>query len=287
MSYRKGLSKKSRSTKSGSLASEAYKAKPDEFVFEDEAILEGASFEEHIILLYGPPKIGKSTLAQYLEGVYFLPTEPGYKWLRARKSYINNWATFRAFVQKMEKSKKKCATVKIWCVDTVDNLSKFCMQYTCGREGISHPTDMEWGKGWEAFRDEFTHWIFRLCALSPGAIFISHEKEREVVSRSMKITKVSPALPGSTYTVINNLADIILNMAWAGKKTKKGTIAKRCLYTKPTEVRDAGDRTGVLPDKIFFKTEEEAVKLIINHFNEGTGQTNSRKRKKKVKRKKK
>lgn len=262
---------KARSAKSDALAAEAYRQPATEIVFEEEPTKEGAKFHEHLILLYGPPKIGKTTLLSCFDGIYFLPTEPGYKWLVCRKTYIPNWATFIKFVKWAESNPKKISSVKMFCVDTVDNLSKFAMQYACGREGIAHPTDREWGKGWEAFRDEFNHWILRLCSLPPGVSFVSHETERDVVYKSVTVTKSIPALPKTTYTTINNLVDIIIHLSFASKKQKKGKKSKdtsptRCLYIRQEVTRDAGDRTGMLPDRIPFKTEKDAVRIINKSF---------------------
>ena len=263
-------------TKSSTLASKAFEQEPDDIELEDQAEAAERVFQDHMILLYGPPKIGKSTLMSKLKGVYFLPTEPGYLNLKVRKTPIRNWVTFTAFIEKVEKRKKFLKTVVFFCVDTVDNLSKFCMQYVCGREGIAHPSDQEWGKGWEAYRDEFTHWILRLGTLGPGLSFISHETEREIVSRNMKITRVTPAMPKTCYTVVNNMADIILRMGYTTKRKSgkhkgeykvTGTRTEtRCLLTKPSELYDAGDRTGLLPREIIFKTEKEAVKKLIKCF---------------------
>ena len=266
---------KARSTTSANLAAEAYEQEADEIVFEEEPSMEGGGLQDNLIMLYGPPKIGKSKLCHLIPGVYFLPTEPGLSWLKCRKTRIRNWATFKAFVKKMERSPKKCKSVKMWCIDTGDNLAKFCMQYACGRAKIAHPSDQQWGKGWEAFRDEFTHWILRLGTLGPGIVVVSHETEREIVTHSKTLTKISPALPKTCYTVLNNLADIILRMGWKikKKKTRRGKtkiVAEdtetRCLFTRPNNLMDAGDRTELLPDVIFFTKESEAVKALMKAF---------------------
>lgn len=260
-----------RSPKSSTLAAAAFKIKPDVISFEDEPTANSRTFQDHIMLLYGAPKIGKTTLASKIPGAYFLPTEPGYHNLMVRKTRISNWVTFIRFIQKMEKSPNKVESVGCWIIDTADNLAKFCMQFTCGRAGIAHPSDEEWGKGWEAYRDEFTHWILRLIALNPGTIFISHETERDIVYKSVKISKAFPALPKTCYTIINNLSDLILHMTYeesTGKKRKgkKRKTTKRVLWTKPDAYRDAGDRTKLLPDKIYFSKEQDAVDEIIGCF---------------------
>lgn len=253
--------------KSDNIASEAYKAKAEEVIFEIEPSKEGGRFQDHLILLYGMVKIGKTTLATYFPGVYFLVTEPGYKAQLIRKSRIPNWTSFRWFVEWAEDNPRTIRDILVWCIDTTTNLSKFCMSWVCGRDGITHPSDQDWGKGWEAFSDEFSHWILRLAAIGKGILFICHEKEREVVSRRMKITKYSPDLPNTTYRIINNLADIIMQMGYVERSRHESELGEmRCLYTKPVEIRDAGDRTGRLPEVIKFETEREAVRKILSCF---------------------
>lgn len=274
-------SKPFKSSKSDTLAAEAYRLKADEIIFEETASREAASFMDNAVLLFGPVKIGKSTFGSFIPDVYFLPTEIGYRFIKVRKTPIPNWVTFMKFVQKMEKSPRFVKTVSMWCIDTVDNLSMFCAQYACGRAGIGHPSDQEWGKGWDAIRDEWMHWILRLGVLGPGVLFISHERERDVISHGSKVTKVGPTLVKSHYTAINNMCDIMMRMGCLSilkhTKSRKRRRVKslepsqeltgtRCLFTKPTEAIDAGDRTGMLPDIIYFDTEKEAVNKLLKCF---------------------
>jgi hypothetical protein len=252
---------------SDQLATSAYKTPAAEIRFETKPKVVGGTFLDHLILLYGVPKIGKSKLMSKFPGVYFLPTEPGFRALNVRKTSIPNWATFRKFVEWAEKNERLTSDVRLWCIDTATNLSKFCMQWVCGREGISHPSDQEWGKGWEAFADEFAYWILRLANTGKGIGFVAHAKTTEIVSRHVKVTKNIPDLPTTCYRIINNLADIIVEMGYVEKSQNTDELGEmRCLYTKPSEIRDAGDRTGRLPDVIKFKTEAAAVIQILKCF---------------------
>ncbi|MDD5458884.1 MAG: ATP-binding protein [Phycisphaerae bacterium] len=253
---------------SDQIAAAAYKKKAANIVFEVNATKQGSKFLDHLILLYGEPKIGKTTLFSKFPGVYFLPTEPGYRAVKVRKTPIPDWATFRQFVLWAEGHPNDIKDTKLWCIDTVTNLSKAAMQWVCGRDGISHPSDEEWGKGWEAFGDEFAFWVLRLVNLGKGVAFIAHSKTREIVSRRIKVTKEVPDLAKRTYGFINPLVDMILNMGFVERGRDEDALGeKRCIYTKPTEIRDAGDRTGKLPDCIEFKTEQEAVFKIMRAFN--------------------
>jgi hypothetical protein len=274
-------SRRRRSKTPLTLAQEAFGAEVGKLILEDVPSIVGATFEEGMVCLYGPPKIGKSDFAQHIDGVYFLPTEPGYKWLNVRKTVISDWASFIAFIKLMKKKPKFVSTVKMWCIDTGGNLSKFAMQYACGREDIAHPTDHEWGKGWEAFGDEFNYWLLELSALGPGVIIIAHEKDRNVVIAGTEVTKFSPSMPKTTYEIINALADVTLHMSYdkgmikakttrkKGKRKKPDLYACRCFYTKGDDNRDAGDRSNLLPPKIPFETTQEALDKILGYFEAG------------------
>ena len=253
-------------TRSDHVAAEAYKRKGQaDFAMKPE--MEGGSIQDFLILLYGIVKIGKSTFASHFDDVYFLRTEPGLRSLKVRDTKITCWADFQEFVRRMEDKPRELATVKTFCVDTITNLSKFCMHWVCGREGIAHPSDQDWGKGWEAYADEFGHWILRLVELGKGVIFIAHESQIEVISRRQKISKCVPDMPRTTYRIINNFVDIILWMNYVSQSQQLEELGEmRCLYTKPNETRDAGDRTGKLPNVIKFRTEKQAVRKINRCF---------------------
>lgn len=266
-----------------SIARDAYREKASPIMFEDEATKEGGSFFDYLSIWYGPPKIGKSTLLAQVEGAYFLCTEPGYRHLKIRKSRIKNWKDFVSFIKYMGKHSKKAATVKMWVIDPVDKLAKYCMQYVCGRDKVAHPTDQEWGKGWEAFRDEFTYWLLRLGALGKGIAVISHIKVREVEVEGMMRDKECPAMPKTCYTVCNDLADITVRIGYT-KKKKRGKKRKRCLFTEGTIDMEAGNRLGeLIPPCITYTSEAEVMKKFLAYC-EGKGGTVQKRRKKKKRR---
>lgn len=211
--------------------------------------------EEFLILLYGPPKIGKSTFCSQLNDPLFIATESGLKFLSVRQIKCRNWLTFQAIVEKLENENE--APCKVLIIDTIDNLYKMCLDYVCEKHNMLHPTDLEWGKGWELLFNEFAHWISRVTSLDFGVIFVGHATEKEVTSHGLKTMRTCPSLPTTPHKAINALVDFIL---YAGFRTaKKSTgerIEKRVLYTKPSETVEAGDRSNKLPATMDFKVEE-------------------------------
>ncbi len=205
--------------------------------------------EDYSILLYGQPKIGKSTFASLFEDPLFISTEPGLKFLKARKVEVRDWPTYLAVVKMLESGKHSCGVLVL---DTVDNAFKFCFDYICNKKGFEHPSDEEWGKGWEAVHDEFFRGIMRLANLGVGIIFVSHETKRDVVSRSLTITKTMPTLPKTGWRVIDPLVDLILYLGFdtvRDPKTKRFK-ERRVIITKPSENLEAGDRLARLPERM-------------------------------------
>lgn len=236
-------------------------------LFDEEPTVSAASFQELIATLYGPPKIGKTTLGHLIPDIYFLATEPGCQCLPVRYSEIPNWVTFRKFVEHMEERPEQVSKVSMWCIDVADALSQMCVENIYFEWGINEMTDEGWGRAYTELRQEFAFWLLRLKALGPGILLISHERQREHMTRQIKLSKASMDLPNTTYNVVSNNSDIIMHMRYVRKSRDSSELGEmRCLSIRGDETEDAGDRTGKLPAVIKFHTEQEAVNEILACF---------------------
>lgn len=236
-------------------------------VFDERPTVEISKFQDAIVTLYGPPKIGKSTLGSLIPGVYFLPTEPGVGSLPVRNTPIPNWVTFREFVKTMEQSPQHVQVVSMWAIDVIDALSQMCVENIYFEWQINEMTDEDWGRAYTELRQEFMYWLLRLKALGPGLLMISHERQREFKSRAVRLNKDSMDLPKTTYNVVSNNSDIIMHMRYDQESRNMKDIGRlRCLSFRGSESEDAGDRTKRLPAVIRFKDEQEAVKGILACF---------------------
>jgi hypothetical protein len=123
-------------------------------------------------------------------------------------------------------------------------LFKACSEYVRKKNNIQHESDLEWGKGWQLVKDEFSRALTKLSLLPFGLVMISHADMIEIKTRTAKITKAVPTLQKSAREIVLGMSDIIL-YAEATITEKDGEI--RILRTKPSENWEAGDRTGRLP----------------------------------------
>lgn len=195
------------------------------------------------ILLYGAPKVGKSTLASQFPNALFLATEAGLNALEVYQVQVDSWDKFVSVLAEIAGGKHEFRTIVI---DTVGNLFKFCSDYICKKQGIKHESDLEWGKGYSLVRDEFLRVITKLTLLPYGVVFIGHADTVEIKTRTGTISKAVPQLNKSARDILVPIVDFL----WFCTIEQTPEGYQRIVHTKPTENWDAGDRTGKMPKEI-------------------------------------
>lgn len=207
------------------------------------------------MLLFGPPKVGKSTFASELanEHTLFLDTEGGLQAIDAFKLRIADWPTFIHAIEELRKSDK----FRLIVVDTVDTLARVCADHVL--QGLSggvrntfvHASDFDYGKGWDAIAEEFRVRIGQLAGLDRGVILISHTKESMVtLPNGLQQLKLAPDVgQRGMRKWLLGFVDLI---GYAHiRHTESGE--QRVLQLQPSETIEAGGRTPrdhALPEAI-------------------------------------
>lgn len=199
------------------------------------------------VLLYGVPKVGKSTFCSQLPAALFLATEPG----------LNALSTFDVNVQCWEDFLDACAEIaegnhsfKTIIIDTIDNAWRMCVEYVCKANKVAYEGDMPYGKGYALVATEFNRVITKLAQLPYGLWIVSHAKSTEVESRTSKYTRIVPTLPDRARNIVVALSDLILYASMDEKSISGKMAQSRTIYTKPNLYWEAGDRTGRLPEQM-------------------------------------
>jgi len=265
-------------------------------------------FEETITGVFGVPGIGKSKLAECLglalqkkyslraSGVYFLQCEPiNHPWC-IRKSRLNNWPTFRQFIDNACADPRFVSTVKMWVIDTIDGIIPKGISTICNDFGISDlkdatvrvGTDGWFAKAWQELRDELLYQILRLDALGPGVLILSHERYRPATVGRMRVERASMDVSNSIYNAIGDACSMVIRMRHRNEENKSFAKHPRCLSILASEDEDVKDNLNiVLPQYpkglIPFTTEEQAVERLLDCFNTRP-MRKIKKKKKKVKR---
>lgn len=213
--------------------------------------------EDYIVLIYGSPKIGKTTFCSQLNEPLFLLTEAGTNALSVYSLSINTWSDFKEACKLINNGiKRGDFKFKTIVIDTYDNLCDICTDYVMKENGLSHPSDLEFGKGYNLVVKELARFLNFLSLLPVGLVFTSHEKIREIKTRTSSYNKATPSPSGAYRNLIIGMSDLILYATTTQKTDSGKSESIRVLYTKESENWEAGDRTATLPPIIKFTFED-------------------------------
>lgn len=206
------------------------------------------SLTDLTVLVYGPSKIGKSTWCSGAEGALFLATEAGLNNLEVFQAPIGSWDELLVACKEIAEGQHGFKTIVL---DTVDNAYRMCAEHVCQKFKIEHESDLGYGKGYALINNEFHRVLTKLSLLPYGLFLISHSQERELETRTGKLTRVVPTLPDKARKIVLGMVDVILFCDLEVTADADGKrVSRRVVRTKPSMHYEAGDRTGRLPEVI-------------------------------------
>ena len=193
---------------------------------------------DHIILIFGDKKIGKTSMLSHIPNAFFLMCDPGGKSLKlfqpqdanGRPSRIKTWQEFKLWVEKLLASDFDTIVI-----DTIDEAKTLCRDYMLKKLGVSHLGDLKWGEGWEKFTIEFRSVIDTIADSNKGLVMLSHESSTEVEDFSGEVYNLTGcSLSGKIQEHITGIVDI-----WAYYTYDR---SGRSLYVTGSKFLDAGNR---------------------------------------------
>ena len=164
----------------------------------------------YITFIYGPAKVGKTTLATQMPSALLLAFERGYNAIPGVMAQdVNTWGEMKQIYRELKKPEVQ-AVYKTIVVDTVDIAADLCQKYICNQLGIDNMGDGGWGtNSWSKYKKEFEE-IFRgLTMMGYAVVFISHSKtgtDKDQTGKEYGFTK--PTTQSSALQIIENMADI-------------------------------------------------------------------------------
>ena len=204
------------------------------------------------ILLYGLPKVGKTTFAAEFDNALFLATEQGHNFVSVEKVDVQDWRGVYEIFSALKTQEHKYKTI---IIDIVDLFHKLCERHVMSINGAVHPSDLPYGKGFSLVRDEFVKVVNGINMMGFGMVFISHAKEKELKKKDASWTYMTTTMTGAAENIVCGMCDLIL-YCYIDKD------GSRLMRTKPTPYVNAGDRSGALPEimPMSFKALSDAFK---------------------------
>ena len=164
----------------------------------------------YITFIYGPPKVGKTTLATQMPGALLLAFERGYNAIPGVIAQdINTWGEMKQVYRELKKPEVQ-EVYKTIVVDTVDIAADLCQKYICSQLGIDNMGDGGWGtNSWSKYKKEFEDVFRGLTMMGYAVVFISHSKtgvDKDQTGKEFGFTK--PTTQSSALQIIENMADL-------------------------------------------------------------------------------
>lgn len=219
---------------------------------------------QKLILLYGAPKIGKSTMASQIPGAVFIATERGLddltstRWETDDGRYvIQSWPEL---LKATEEAIKGGATTIV--IDTLGNACWLAEKHVCEKysEGYISDGKLGYGKGTRLVVNEIKRYLSKLSAMQIGVVLIAHATTKALETRTGEVTKHIPMIPGDNkreelYNAILATADVIGYADQERVQVDGRAEVHQVLRVRPDPTFEAGDRSGRLPPLLPLKWE--------------------------------
>lgn len=205
------------------------------------------------LLLYGEPKVGKSTFATTAKDVLICDAESGYNFFGAKGvsvplAQVSTWDDMKEFYK--EASKPEYKTIVIDPVGEL--LEKLLLKAKTNRMYVqsTDPSALSM-KGWGFVKDTMRQMLKSFRDLNKNVIFVAHVKNIE----DDGVLKKTPKLDANLSGELMSMMDLIGYMFVIADKV----APKRVITFKATNKYDAGDRSDTLPE--FFNPNDGFDKI--------------------------
>lgn len=242
---------------------------------------EKADPKKLIYLFIAEAKFGKTTWMSAIENSLLLAFEKGHAFIEAYKMNITAWSAKDSEVTEIDGLTHATFTdaLDVICssdqfdfiiFDTADAAVKMCLDYNMKKLGITHPSDWEFGKGYEASQNTpFRQAINRLTSTGRGVGFITHTETKDSRFSSGAKSRKECTLPGGISKLLVPMADCILHGRF-GLRNKATGRRDRIIVTEGSDDMLAGgrvQRTAKLPVH-FIVDENDPWAQWVSFFND-------------------
>lgn len=164
----------------------------------------------YITYIYGPAKVGKTTLCSKFPGALLLAFEKGYNAIPGIYAQpIEKWSELKEVVRELKKPEVK-QMYKTIIIDTVDFAGSACEKYICNQLSIDNIGDGGWSNnGWSKYKKEFEETFRTITMQGYALVFISHDQEKTFKRKDgTEFNMTVPTAQKSINNIAKDMSDI-------------------------------------------------------------------------------
>ena len=170
-----------------------------------------AGVQGKMFLIYGGPKTGKTTTACQFSKPLLLAFEPGYNLIDGVKAVsVTSWVDMKNYAKQLKKPEVR-AVYDTLIIDTAPLMWGLAEKFVKTQKDIEDLTDLGFGKGYRAVRDEFQDVINSLGQMGYTLVFISHAEKKDYVDAlGVSHSGITPAMDKRPREIISGLVDVYM-----------------------------------------------------------------------------
>ena len=193
-----------------------------------------------VLLLYGAPKVGKTTALSQLNDCLIIDTEDGANMVEGYIETVKN----REELIELLKQAKEGHDYKYVAIDTIDKIALWAEKTVCQEESVVNIADLPFGKGFGMMREKVLNTVNILKEIFPHVIIIGHRKWAKAVLESKAIVEPeSLDLTGKLKSMLMADCDAI---GYVYRDSEKDNLM---VSFKANEALEAGSRSPHLRGK--------------------------------------
>jgi hypothetical protein len=193
-----------------------------------------------VMLLYGAPKVGKTTALSQLMNCLIIDTEQGANMV---EGYIEEANNREELIEILKKAKDGHNYTYV-AIDTIDKVADWAEKTVCQDENVTAIADLAYGKGFALVREKVLNTIKVMKEIFPHVIIIGHRKWAQAVVESKAI--VQPESLDLTGKLKNMLMADCDAIGYVYRNDEKD---KLMVSFKANEALEAGSRSPHLRGK--------------------------------------
>ena len=193
-----------------------------------------------VMLLYGAPKVGKTTALSQLDDCLIIDTEGGANMIEGYVESVKN----REELIELLKQAQESHEFKYVAIDTIDKIATWAEKAVCEEENVSAVQDLAFGKGFGLVREKVLNTVQFLKEIFPHVIIVGHRKwARAVVDSKAIVEPESLDLTGKLKNMLMADCDAI------GYVYRNEENSKLMITFKSNDALEAGSRSPHLKGK--------------------------------------